>query len=93
VPAEGGYDVQLLKQSQSFRAARLSCRRVVRSSGFTTLRDMGTEGAVTAMSASNRRRGGLHTGPRLFVCTLAISSTGGSAGELCPELTLPKECS
>ncbi len=46
VPAEGGYDVQLLKQPQSFRAARavVSARRALEQ-GFTTLRDMGTEGA------------------------------------------------
>ncbi|MBI1741297.1 MAG: amidohydrolase family protein, partial [Candidatus Koribacter versatilis] len=44
-PSEGGYDVQLLKQPLAFRAARatVSVRRALEQ-GFTTLRDMETEG-------------------------------------------------
>src|SRR5262249_28526205 len=45
-PAEGGYDIQLLKYPQSFRAARatVSARRCLEE-GFTTIRDVETEGA------------------------------------------------
>src|SRR5580765_6017337 len=41
VPAEGGYDVQLLKQPLAFRAARatVSARRALEQ-GFTTIRDV-----------------------------------------------------
>ena len=45
-PAEGGYDIQLLKHPSSYRAARatVSARRALEQ-GFTTLRDVETEGA------------------------------------------------
>jgi len=45
-PAEGGYDIQLLKHPVAFRAARatVSARRALEE-GFTTLRDVETEGA------------------------------------------------
>ena len=45
-PDQGGYDIQLLKHPLAFRAARatVSVRRALEQ-GFTTLRDMETEGA------------------------------------------------
>ncbi|HWZ87107.1 MAG TPA: amidohydrolase family protein, partial [Thermoanaerobaculia bacterium] len=45
-PAEGGYDAQLLKHGIAFRAARatVSARRAL-DQGFTTIRDVETEGA------------------------------------------------
>ena len=45
-PAEGGYDIQLLKHPSSYRAARaaVAARRALEQ-GFTTLRDLETEGA------------------------------------------------
>ena len=78
-PAEGGYDVQLLKHPASFRAARaaVSARRALEQ-GFTTLRDVETEGAgygdVGIKEAINA---GYIPGPRMFVVTRAISVTGG----------------
>ena len=93
VPADGGYDVQLLKQSLSFRAARavVAVHRALEQ-GFTTLRDMGTEGAGYGdVGIKQAIEAGYIPGPRLFVCTLAISSTGGYPLEnYAPELTLPK---
>ena len=46
VPADGGYDVQLLRNPLAFRVARavVSARRALEQ-GFTTLRDVETEGA------------------------------------------------
>ena len=46
LPEEGGYDAQLLRHPLSFRAARavVSARRAL-DQGFTTLRDLETEGA------------------------------------------------
>src|SRR6266545_7283917 len=46
IPAEGGYDAQLLKHGLAFRAARatVSARRALEQ-GFTTIRDVETEGA------------------------------------------------
>src|SRR5919109_942100 len=45
-PAEGGYDIQLLKYPLAYRAApaAVSARRALEQ-GFTTIRDVETEGA------------------------------------------------
>ncbi|HEV7613417.1 MAG TPA: amidohydrolase family protein [Steroidobacteraceae bacterium] len=92
-PAAGGYDVQLLKFPASYRVARavLSARRALEQ-GFTSIRDMETEGAgygdVGIKQAINE---GLIPGPRMWVSTLSISSTGGYPLEgYAPEITVPK---
>jgi len=92
-PAAGGYDVQLLKFPLAFRTARatVSARRALEQ-GFTTIRDVETEGAgfgdVGIKQAIN---GGYIPGPRMFVVTLSISSTGGySLVGYAPEITVPK---
>ena len=93
VPAEGGYDIQLLKYSLAFRAARAtaSARRALEQ-GFTTLRDMGTEGAGYGdVGIKQAIEGGYIPGPRLFVSTRAISTTGGYPLEgYAPEIEVPK---
>jgi imidazolonepropionase-like amidohydrolase len=92
-PDEGGYDAQLLKHPYSFRAARatVSVRRALEQ-GFTTLRDVETEGAgygdVGIKEAINA---GYIPGPRLFVVTRAISTTGGYPLEgYNPDIVVPK---
>jgi imidazolonepropionase-like amidohydrolase len=92
-PAEGGYDVQLLKHPSSYRAARaaVAARRALEQ-GFTTLRDVETEGAgygdVGIKEAINA---GFIPGPRLFVVTRAISVTGGYPLEgYNPDVVVPK---
>jgi imidazolonepropionase-like amidohydrolase len=92
-PAAGGYDVQLLKFPIAYRAARatISARRALEQ-GFTTIRDVETEGAgygdVGIKRAINE---GYIPGPRMFVSTLSISSTGGYPLEgYAPEITVPK---
>jgi len=92
-PAEGGYDANILYPPLALRAARatVSVRRALEQ-GFTTLRDLETEGAgygdVGIKEAIER---GYIPGPRLFVATRAISSTGGYMLEdYAPELDLPK---
>jgi imidazolonepropionase-like amidohydrolase len=93
VPAAGGYDVQLLKYPASFRVARaiVAARRALEQ-GFTTIRDVETEGAgygdVGIKKAINE---GYIAGPRMFVATRAISSTGGyQLDDYAPEITIPK---
>ncbi len=93
VPAAGGYDVQLLKFPASYRAARavVAARRALEQ-GFTTIRDVETEGAgygdVGIKQAINE---GYIPGPRMFVATRAISTTGGYNLEgYAPEITVPK---
>jgi imidazolonepropionase-like amidohydrolase len=92
-PAAGGYDVQLLKFPASYRVARalVAARRALEQ-GFTTIRDMETEGAgygdVGIKRAVNE---GIVPGPRMFVSTISISSTGGySLDNYAPEITVPK---
>ena len=92
-PAEGGYDVNILKYPLGLRAARgtVAVHQAL-FEGFTTLRDMETEGAgyidVGIKQAINH---GFIPGPRLLVATRAISTTGGYNLEgYAPELTMPK---
>ncbi len=92
-PAEGGYDVQLLKHPLAYRAARatVSVRRALEQ-GFTTIRDVETEGAgygdVGIRQAINEGR---IPGPRMVVVTRAISTTGGYNLEgYAPEIEVPK---
>ena len=93
VPAEGGYDVQLLKQPLAFRAARavVAARRALEQ-GFTTLRDVETEGAGYGdVGIKQAIEGGYIPGPRLVVVTRAISTTGGYPLEgYAPEIAVPK---
>src|SRR6185295_2865308 len=78
-PAEGGYDVQLLRYPLAYRAARatVSARRALEQ-GFTTIRDVETEGAGYGDVGIKRAvEGGYIPGPRIFASTRAISTTGG----------------
>src|SRR5205807_2979826 len=91
--SEGGYDVQLLKYPLAYRAARatVSARRALEQ-GFTTIRDVETEGAgygdIGIKQAINEGR---IPGPRIFASTRAISTTGGYDLEgYAPEITVPK---
>jgi imidazolonepropionase-like amidohydrolase len=92
-PAQGGYDIQLLKYPLAFRAARatVSVRRALEQ-GFTTLRDMETEGAGYGdVGIKQAIEGGYIPGPRLIVSTRAISTTGGYPLEgYAPEIEVPK---
>ncbi|MGE5278335.1 MAG: amidohydrolase family protein [Acidobacteriota bacterium] len=92
-PAEGGYDAQLLKWGIALRAARatVSVRRALEQ-GFTTIRDVETEGAGYGdVGIRQAIEGGYIPGPRMFVVTRAISTTGGYPLEdYAPEVTVPK---
>ena len=92
-PAKGGYDIQLLKFYPSYRAARatVSARRALEQ-GFTTIRDMETEGAgygdIGIKQAINE---GVIPGPRIFASTRGISTTGGYPLEgYAPGVEVPK---
>ena len=92
-PEAGGYDVQLLKFPAAYRVARavVAARRALEQ-GFTSLRDMETEGAGYGDVGIKRAIDeGIIPGPHLWVSTLSISSTGGYALEgYAPEITVPK---
>jgi imidazolonepropionase-like amidohydrolase len=92
-PSKGGYDANILSQGLALRALRagVAARRALEQ-GFTTLRDVETEGAgygdVGVKQAINL---GYIPGPRLFISTRAISTTAGYMLEgYAPELEMPK---
>jgi imidazolonepropionase-like amidohydrolase len=75
---------QVLRDSESFRVARavVAARRTVEA-GFTTIRDLGTEGAGEADVGLRRAIDeGIIAGPRVFCVTRAIVARGsyGPAG-------------
>ena len=89
------YDVQVLKESIPYRTIRAT-KSAEKSlmNGFTTIRDLGTEGAgfadVDVKKAINK---GVVSGPRMFVSTLAMNTTGHyplKASDYAWELHLPK---
>ena len=92
-PAQGGYDANILYPPLALRAARatVSVRRALEE-GFTTLRDLETEGAGYGdVGIKEAIEKGYIPGPRLFVATRAISTTGGYMLEgYAPELDVPK---
>jgi imidazolonepropionase-like amidohydrolase len=72
------YDEQLLKQSIPYRAiaATASARRALEQ-GFTTIRDLETEGAMYAdVDLKHAIERGVVPGPRMFVATRAMAPTG-----------------
>ena len=92
-PAEGGYDANILKQPLGYRAARATvAAKTALDQGFTTLRDVETEGAGYGdVGIKQAIEEGYIPGPRLFVVTRAISTTGGYQLEgYAPELVMPK---
>ena len=92
-PAQGGYDANILTAPLALRAARatVAARRALEQ-GFTTLRDLETEGAGYGdVGIKQAIEAGYIPGPRLFVVTRAISTTGGYMLEgYAPELEMPK---
>ena len=72
------WDDQVLKEPVPYRTLRAGQQaRATLLSGFTTLRDLGTEGAEYAdLSLKRAIEDGLIEGPRLFVATRAIVATG-----------------
>jgi imidazolonepropionase-like amidohydrolase len=92
-PAQGGYDANILTAPLALRTARatVAARRALEQ-GFTTLRDVETEGAGYGdVGIKQAIEGGYIPGPRLFVVTRAISTSGGYPLEgYAPELEMPK---
>ena len=87
------YDAQLLGESLPYRALRATrALRIALEHGFTTLRDIGNEGAGFAdVDLKRAVARGIIVGPRLYVATKALAPTGAypiQAGAW--ELTLPR---
>lgn len=72
------WDTQVLKESDSYRTARATMHaKNTLLAGFTTVRDLGTEGAGYSDVALKRAiEEGIIPGPRMLVAGRAIVSTG-----------------
>jgi imidazolonepropionase-like amidohydrolase len=92
-PAKGGYDANILRAGIALRAARATyaAKRALEQ-GFTTLRDVETEGAGYGdIGIKQAIEEGTIPGPRVFGATRGISTTGGYNLEgYAPELVIPK---
>lgn len=84
---------QLLKESRAERSIRAAQHaKATLLAGFTTLRDLGTEGAgYDDVGLKQSIEKGIIPGPRLMIATRAIVATGsyGVKNEI-PELDLPR---
>ena len=86
------YDVQLFKESLAYRALRASkAVKIALNNGFTTIRDLETEGAMyTDVDVKRAINNGVIDGPRMVVSTRAMSVTGGyGPSGYAPDVTYP----
>jgi imidazolonepropionase-like amidohydrolase len=75
---EASWNDQVLRESQALRIARATNHlRATLMAGFTTIRDLGTEGAGWAdVGLKEAVQRGIIPGPRMLVATRAIVATG-----------------
>ncbi|MBE9464050.1 amidohydrolase family protein [Dyadobacter subterraneus] len=90
---ETSWDDQVLKESRSFRTARatLHAKRTLMA-GFTTVRDLGTEGAeYDDFGLKQAINQGIIPGPRMIIATKALIATGsyGPRG-FSADITIPQ---
>ncbi len=86
------YDTQLFKESLAYRALRASkAAKIALGHGFTTVRDLETEGAMyTDVDVKRAINNGVIDGPRMVVATRALSVTGGyGPSGYAPDITYP----
>jgi len=87
------YDRQLFRESLPYRALRATkALRIALDHGFTTIRDLETEGAMyTDVDLKKAINNGVIAGPRMIVSTRAMSVTGGyGPSGYSPEVTYPR---
>jgi imidazolonepropionase-like amidohydrolase len=89
------WDDQVLKETPTYRTLRAAVQaEATLAAGFTTLRDLGTEGVGAAdVPLKKAINDGLIPGPRLFVATKAIVATGAygpARKNYNPEAELPQ---
>jgi imidazolonepropionase-like amidohydrolase len=92
---ETPWDDQVLKEAEAYRTLRAAQHaHATLHAGFTSLRDLGTEGAGYADVALRRAIDeGIVAGPRLFVATRAIVASGSygpAARHYRPDCCLPQ---
>ena len=87
------YDEQIFKESMPYRALRASrAAKIGLEHGFTTMRDLETEGAMyTDVDLKRAINNNIIEGPRLVVSTRAMSVTGGYGPTgYSPEIQYPR---
>lgn len=89
---ETSWDDQVLKEPRSLRTARATVHaQKTLMAGFTTVRDLGTEGAeyddVGLKQAINK---GIIPGPRMMIVTRALVATGSYGPKFSPDNNLPQ---
>ena len=90
---EASWDDQVLKQPLSLRVCRATNHaKATLQAGFTTIRDLGTEGAGYAdVGIKQAINEGIIPGPRLLTSTRAIIATGTYAPRgFAPEVRVPQ---
>jgi len=89
---ETDWDEQVLKEPLALRVARATAAaRATLLAGFTTERDLGTEGAGYAdVGLRDAIAQGIIPGPRLMVVTRAIVASGAYGPRWAPEWRLPQ---
>lgn len=90
---ESPWNAQVLNEPQSLRVARaVNHLKATLESGFTTLRDLGTEGADYAdVGLKQAVAQGIIPGPRLLIATRALVATGSYAPKgFAPEWSIPQ---
>jgi imidazolonepropionase-like amidohydrolase len=90
---ETKWDDQVLKEPLALRVCRAANHaRATLNAGFTTIRDLGTEGAGYAdVGLKEAIKEGIIPGPRLLVVTRAIVATGSYAPRgFAPEVRVPQ---
>ena len=89
---EAAWNDQVLLESQALRVARATAHaRATLLAGFTTARDLGTEGAGYAdVGLKQAIDQGIIPGPRLLVATRALVATGSYGPKLSADLDVPQ---
>lgn len=89
---ETPWNEQVLNESLAERTARATVHaRQTLAAGFTTVRDLGTEGAGYADLGLKRAiEKGIIPGPRLLIATRAIVATGSYGPKFASEVDLPQ---
>lgn len=84
---ETSWDDQVLREPESLRTARaVNHARATLMAGFTTVRDLGTEGAGYAdVGLKQAIEQGIVPGPRMLIATRALVTTGSYGPKSSPE--------
>ena len=90
--SEASWESQVSKEGLALRVARATNHlRATLMAGFTTVRDLGTEGAGYAdVELRDAVRQGIVPGPRVLASTRAIVATGSYQPRFVPEWSVPQ---